>query len=231
MNQEKISNLIKQLRKKDNLTQAQFANKYNVTFQAVSKWENGKSLPDIVLLKQICKDYNISIDEVLEGEINKKNKYLLLIPLIVILIIGLVFILKKDDFEFKTLSSSCSNFKISGSIAYNNNKSHLHLSNIDYCGEGDDNYYKDIECILYENNNKTDTKIDIYKKKSMNAVKIDDFLKNASFHIDNYDRTCKVYSKNSLYLQINATTDKNKHVSYKIPLSIDKDCKSNSTKS
>lgn len=112
MNQEKISNLIKQLRKKDNLTQAQFANKYNVTFQAVSKWENGKSLPDIVLLKQICKDYNISIDEVLEGEINKKNKYLLLIPLIVILIIGLVFILKKDDFEFKTLSSSCSNFNI-----------------------------------------------------------------------------------------------------------------------
>ena len=102
MNQEKISNLIKQLRKKENLTQAQFANKYNVTFQAVSKWENGKSLPDIVLLKQICKDYNISIDEVLEGEINKKNKYLLLIPLIVILIIGLVFILKKDDFEFKT---------------------------------------------------------------------------------------------------------------------------------
>lgn len=104
MNQEKISNLIKQLRKKDNLTQAQFANKYNVTFQAVSKWENGKSLPDIVLLKQICKDYNISIDEVLEGEINKKNKYLLLIPLIVILIIGLVFILKKDDFEFKLAS-------------------------------------------------------------------------------------------------------------------------------
>ena len=74
MNQEKISNLIKQLRKKENLTQAQFANKYNVTFQAVSKWENGKSLPDIVLLKQICKDYNISIDEVLEGEINKKIK-------------------------------------------------------------------------------------------------------------------------------------------------------------
>lgn len=43
MNQEKISNLIKQLRKKENLTQAQFANKYNVTFQAVSKWENGVS--------------------------------------------------------------------------------------------------------------------------------------------------------------------------------------------
>ena len=150
MNQEKISNLIKQLRKKENLTQAQFANKYNVTFQAVSKWENGKSLPDIVLLKQICKDYNISIDEVLEGEINKKNKYLLLIPLIVILIIGLVFILKKDDFEFKTLSSSCSNFKISGSIAYNNNKSHLHLSNIDYCGNDDNNDYVKIECTLYE---------------------------------------------------------------------------------
>lgn len=160
MNQEKISNLIKQLRKKENLTQAQFANKYNVTFQAVSKWENGKSLPDIVLLKQICKDYNISIDEVLEGEINKKNKYLLLIPLIVILIIGLVFILKKDDFEFKTLSSSCSNFKISGSIAYNNNKSHLHLSNIDYCGNDDNNDYVKIECTLYEKKQNINKELD-----------------------------------------------------------------------
>ena len=39
MNQEKISNLIKHLRKKDNLTQAQFANKYNVTFKFELLWK------------------------------------------------------------------------------------------------------------------------------------------------------------------------------------------------
>ena len=219
MNQEKISNLIKQLRKKDNLTQAQFANKYNVTFQAVSKWENGKSLPDIVLLKQICKDYNISIDEVLEGEINKKNKYLLLIPLIVILIIGLVFILKKDDFEFKTLSSSCSNFKISGSIAYNNNKSHLHLSNIDYCGNDDNNHYVKIECTLYEKKQNINKELDkLYYDND--EIKLKDFLENIEFDLEDFSKMCRSYDNDSLYLEINATTKYNKTTNYKVSLSI-----------
>ena len=219
MNQEKISNLIKQLRKKDNLTQAQFANKYNVTFQAVSKWENGKSLPDIVLLKQICKDYNISIDEVLEGEINKKNKYLLLIPLIVILIIGLVFILKKDDFEFKTLSSSCSNFKISGSIAYNNNKSHIHLSNIDYCGNDDNNDYVKIECTLYEKKQNINKELNkLYYDND--EIKLKDFLENIEFDLEDFSKMCRSYDNDSLYLEINATTKDNKTTNYKVSLSI-----------
>ena len=211
--------MVKQLRKKDNLTQAQFANKYNVTFQAVSKWENGKSLPDIVLLKQICKDYNISIDEVLEGEINKKNKYLLLIPLIVILIIGLVFILKKDDFEFKTLSSSCSNFKISGSIAYNNNKSHLHLSNIDYCGNDDNNDYVKIECTLYEKKQNINKELDkLYYDND--EIKLKDFLENIEFDLEDFSKMCRSYDNDSLYLEINATTKDNKTTNYKVSLSI-----------
>lgn len=220
MNQEKISNLIKQLRKKDNLTQAQFANKYNVTFQAVSKWENGKSLPDIVLLKQICKDYNISIDEVLEGEINKKNKFLLLlIPLIVMLIIVLLFFLKKDDFEVKTLSSSCSNFKISGIIAYNNNKSHLHLSNIDYCGNNDNNLYIKIECILYEKKQNINKEL---KKLYYdgNEIKLKDFLESIEFNLEDFSKMCKSYDNDTLYLEINATTKDNKTTNYKVSLSI-----------
>ena len=44
MNQDKISKLIKELRKKNNLTQNEFAKQFNVTYQAVSKWENGKNL-------------------------------------------------------------------------------------------------------------------------------------------------------------------------------------------
>ena len=76
MNQEKISKLIKELRTRNNLTQVQFADKYNVTYQAVSKWENGKNLPDISLLTQICRDFNIDINDFLEGnESNKKRKF------------------------------------------------------------------------------------------------------------------------------------------------------------
>ena len=57
MNQEKLSNIIKEIRKKNNLTQKQLAEKLNVTYQAVSKWENGKNFPDIAILKKISEEF------------------------------------------------------------------------------------------------------------------------------------------------------------------------------
>ena len=52
MNSEKIGKFIKEIRKKNNLTQKELADKYGVTYQAVSKWENGINLPDISLIKR-----------------------------------------------------------------------------------------------------------------------------------------------------------------------------------
>ena len=77
MNTDKIGKVIKDIRIKNNLTQSEFADRYGVTYQAVSKWENGKNIPDISLLKQICKDFNINIDDLLEGKlsINKKKNH------------------------------------------------------------------------------------------------------------------------------------------------------------
>ena len=54
MDQEKFGNLIKKIRLDNNLTQKEFADKYNVTYQAVSKWENGKNMPDTLLIKKMC---------------------------------------------------------------------------------------------------------------------------------------------------------------------------------
>ena len=67
MDQEKFGKLIKEIRKTNNLTQKQLADKYNVTYQAVSKWENGVNMPDISLIRQISKDFNISLDELFDG--------------------------------------------------------------------------------------------------------------------------------------------------------------------
>ena len=61
MEQDKIGKIIKDIRIKNNLSQKEFANKYGVTYQAVSKWENGKNIPDISILKQICNDYNLDL--------------------------------------------------------------------------------------------------------------------------------------------------------------------------
>ena len=56
MNQEKFGKIIKKIRKEHHLTQKDLADKYNVTYQAVSKWENGLNMPDISLIKEIAKD-------------------------------------------------------------------------------------------------------------------------------------------------------------------------------
>ena len=64
MDQKKIGSLIKKLRIDNNLTQKEFALKYNVSFQAVSKWERGYNLPDIYLLK--TEDGYVSKDKIKE---------------------------------------------------------------------------------------------------------------------------------------------------------------------
>ena len=60
MDQEKIGKFIKELRKNNNLTQADLALKYGVTYQAVSKWENGKNIPDISIIKQMSKEISVN---------------------------------------------------------------------------------------------------------------------------------------------------------------------------
>ena len=49
----------------------------------------------------------------------------------------ILYINKDEDFKFKTLSSSCENFTISGNIAYNDNKTSIYITNIQYCGGND----------------------------------------------------------------------------------------------
>ena len=99
MDQEKIGKFIKQIRQDNNLTQKDLADKLGVTYQAVSKWENGKNVPDIATLKEISKLFNTNIDEILDGEkktINnnlfKNNIYplMLILILVILLVIGTV---------------------------------------------------------------------------------------------------------------------------------------------
>lgn len=232
MNQEKIGSLIKKIRKENNLTQQDFAKKYGVTYQAVSKWENGKNIPDIALLKEICSDYNIDINELLDNNYKVKKKNIPLLILIGILAITFITIFllitnKNESFHFKTLSSSCNNFTIKGTLAYNNNQSSIYISNIDYCGGDDKIKYKKIECILYEKEKDNVTKLIKKSTSKESNITIEEYLKDFTFKINNYDRLCKTYSKNSLYLTIKATDNNDKVTTYDIPLTINDDCFNN----
>ena len=68
MNQIKIGNFIKELRKEKGLTQEQLAEKLNVSRRTVSRWETGSNLPDLDILIEMADYYEIDIRELLDGE-------------------------------------------------------------------------------------------------------------------------------------------------------------------
>ena len=67
MDNLQIGRYIQRLRKTEGLTQKELAQKLNVSFQAVSKWENGDSLPDTALLPDLCDILNTTADRLLNG--------------------------------------------------------------------------------------------------------------------------------------------------------------------
>lgn len=225
MNQEKIGQVIKEIRTKNNLSQQSFAEKFGVTYQAVSKWENGKNIPDIATLKEICKEYNLKLEDLLDAKISSKQKnnllkWFLLVIILLIIILIIVLIFKNNDFEFKTLSTSCNDFTVNGSIAYNDTKSSIYISHITYCGEVDSNKYKKIQCVLYESNDKIKTEIGRYNYEEESGITLEEFLKEVNFNVE----TCKLYSEDSLHLEIDATTVEGEDIFHKVPLKLVDNC-------
>lgn len=223
MDVDKFSQIIKQIRKDKHLTQKALANKYNITYQAVSKWENGINLPDISLIKQISEDFNIDIVELIGGKKKKRYTFYIIIGLVLLVIIGLCVyhcVFQNEGFTLNSINSDCKDFNISGSIAYNNNKSSIYISNIEYCGDKiDESLYNKLECKLYESNGNTDTIIDEYTYDDEIGIKIENFIGKISFKIDNYNSACKSFKHSTLYLMIDASNNEN-NLTYKVPLTI-----------
>ena len=63
----KIGRYIQRLRKAAGMTQKDLAEKLNLSFQAVSKWENGDALPDTGILLDLCDILNTTVDKLLNG--------------------------------------------------------------------------------------------------------------------------------------------------------------------
>ena len=68
MDNKKIGCFIAERRKALGMTQLELANKLNITDRAVSKWENGRGMPDISLIKPLCDELKTTVNELLSGE-------------------------------------------------------------------------------------------------------------------------------------------------------------------
>ena len=76
MDQIKIGKFILNCRKEKGITQEQLAEKLGVTSKSISRWENGNTMPDYTLLKDLCNELDININELLFGEKIKENDYM-----------------------------------------------------------------------------------------------------------------------------------------------------------
>ena len=75
MNQVKIGKFIAECRKKQNFTQMQLAEKLGITDRAISKWETGKSLPDSAIMLELCSLLEITVNDLLSGEVVVMEDY------------------------------------------------------------------------------------------------------------------------------------------------------------
>lgn len=221
---EQIGSIIKDIRKKNNLTQNEFASILGVTFQAVSKWENDKSIPDITILKDISNKFNVDLNYLISGKkvnINKKSffkKNMIIITVIIFIIISVCVFLffHKHNYEFKTLNGETKDIKVTGSITYDESKSSIYL-NVDYNAD-DTQKYSYIKCTLYEKHQDILNVISEKEYLEKTPVSLKEYLKMISFVIDNYSPSCKYYKDSNLYLEISAKIDEEKSVIYKVPI-------------
>ena len=221
---EQIGSIIKDIRKKNNLTQNEFASILGVTFQAVSKWENDKSIPDITILKDISNKFNVDLNYLISGKkvnINKKSffkKNMIIITAIIFIIISVCVFLffHKHNYEFKTLNGETKDIKVTGSITYDESKSSIYL-NVDYNAD-DTQKYSYIKCTLYEKHQDILNVISEKEYLEKTPVSLKEYLKMISFVIDNYSPSCKYYKDSNLYLEISAKIDEEKSVTYKVSI-------------
>ena len=76
MDQVKIGKFIAELRKEKNMTQQQLGDKIGVSFKTISKWENGRGMPELSLLKPLSEELGVTINEILSGERIQSERYL-----------------------------------------------------------------------------------------------------------------------------------------------------------
>ena len=80
----KIGYFIRECRKNKNLTQKQLADKLYVEPKTISKWETGKGLPDVSIMKNLCNELGISLSELFKGDYIKEESNDLLIEKLII---------------------------------------------------------------------------------------------------------------------------------------------------
>jgi transcriptional regulator with XRE-family HTH domain len=136
----KINQKLKNARINMNLTQEDVAEKIMISRQTISNWENGKSLPDIMSIINLSELYQISLDELLKGDLKlrekinkdvnnaKNNEKLILTTAIIIFVVMLIYTISKviggpfSDFCKEAMTWVLGGIALAFAMAYLNSK-------------------------------------------------------------------------------------------------------------
>lgn len=232
MDQEIIGEYIQNLRKKNNMTQSEFAKKLNVTAQAVSKWENGRGIPDIEFIRKISLEFNVDINEMLNGKniitVKSKKNFLFLSGGVILFVLMLVcFLCYKIDYKMLDIISSNKVFSVKGIAVYSSDKNSIYISSIDYLGCVEKEKFVNIECTLYESNDNMEQKLSKFtssKNDGNQELCLCDLLKDIDFKVDGYSSVCGSLDNSNLFININAEDKNGKVTNYNIPLRLTSSC-------
>lgn len=138
MNTEKVGKLISRLRKEKNLTQQELGDILGVSPKTISKWECGNGFPDISIIKKISDEFNITLEELLDG--NKKvkptKKYSLIFLIISILILVLILLLFSKNNDEKIYDCTVIKTYYIENISNSNDENYKYITVSEFQTEG-----------------------------------------------------------------------------------------------
>lgn len=146
MNPSKIGKFISELRKERNMTQQDLGDLLGINGKSVSKWERGINCPDISILKEIAGIFDISVEELLDGERKQKEiifkddgkyfKRFLILTIFAILILAIVLVIKTHyQYNVYHIQSETGVIDIDGYIIFNPRDEIFLINTLNYKNE------------------------------------------------------------------------------------------------
>lgn len=146
MNPSKIGKFISELRKERNMTQQDLGDLLAINGKSVSKWERGINCPDISILKEIAKIFDISVEELLDGErkkieniIKDDGKYFkrfLVLTIFAVLFLTIILIIKTHyQYNVYHIQSETSAIDVDGYIIFNPDNEIFLINTLNYRNE------------------------------------------------------------------------------------------------
>lgn len=214
MDQQKIGTFIASLRKESGMTQAELGDKVGVTDRAVSRWENGHNLPDIMVMEKISEVFGITLIELMNGQKTEVIKecnldklaenaityhksmmraYFKRLIIGLSIVIGVLVIILLTAFcinnfnrcKVYRIESTKSDFFVKGKVTQTNKSTTLVLTNFDYNGTKMQQVYAMHYSLLVDGNSIYHGGIDLDEFKIDKNTKI--------LNIDDYFKTLTIY--------------------------------------